>query len=135
MITAVQVYIKPPARQGVPATRWWDVVWGGKGVQTSQAHLLGSQEWDVYPRQGGFLLPDAESLLCLSMRDELGAGISVGVISPPRGLWTTSGDICAYYNWQVAPGMRGGAREAVLPTTVPGRTPRPLARNDQPPHQ
>ena len=29
------------------------------------------------------------------MRDELGAGISVGVISPPRGLWTMSGDICA----------------------------------------
>lgn len=78
MITAVRVYIKSPARQGVPATRWWDVVWGEKGTQTSQANLLGSQEWDLYPRQGGFMLPNAESLLCLSMRDMLGAGISVG---------------------------------------------------------
>ena len=107
----------------------------GRGRRHPRPTCLVPRSGELYSRQGGFLLPDAESLLCLSMRDVLGAGISVGVISPPRGLWTTSGDICAYYNWQVALGMRGGAREAVPPTTVPGRMPPPPARNDQLPHQ
>lgn len=120
---------------GVPATRCGMSWWEGRECRHPRPTCLVPRSGTT-PKAGGFLLSqDAESLLCLSTEGRAGAGISVGVISLLWGLWTTSGDICAYYNWQVAPGMRGGPEWGCSTHHSARKDTAPLARNDQPPHQ